>query len=182
VNIPAIEQSVGCSMEGVGMADQEWIDKFAIQELIYSHCDAITRGDLRALEPLYAPDAVWEIPLFGLRTESVRAFIDFLTDATATAELLVQTAHNPVVRLVDETTARATTTIVEVSRGRANADVSIGTAGEEVSMTQYAVYYDDVSKSAGRWLFTHRRFVQAYIEHGAVPGDVPTPRSELFGP
>ena len=30
------------------MSDQEWIDKFAIQELIYSHCDAITRGDLMA--------------------------------------------------------------------------------------------------------------------------------------
>jgi len=30
------------------MSDQEWLDKFAIQELIYSHCDAITRGDLSA--------------------------------------------------------------------------------------------------------------------------------------
>ena len=60
------------------MSDQQWIDKFAIQELIYSHCDAITRGDLRALESLYAPDAIWEIPLFGLRTESARAFFDFL--------------------------------------------------------------------------------------------------------
>jgi len=78
------------------MNDLRWTDKFAIQELIYSHCDAITRGDLRALESLNAPDAIWEIPLFGLRIESARAFFDFLAEATATADLLLQTAHDPV--------------------------------------------------------------------------------------
>jgi len=164
------------------MSDQQWIDKLAIQELIYSHCDAITRGDLPALESLYAPDAIWEIPLLGLRTESARAFFDFLAEATAQAELLLQTAQNPVVRLLDETTARATTTIFELSRGRAVVDGPAGAQGEEVSMAQYGVYYDDVSKSAGQWLFTHRRFVQCYIEHGAAPGDVPTPRSSLLAP
>jgi ketosteroid isomerase-like protein len=164
------------------MSDQQWIDKFAIQELIYSHCDAITRGDLAALEPLYASDAIWEIPLFGLRTESARAFFDFLADVTASADLLLQTAQNPVVRLVDETTARATTAILELSRGRAAVDGPPGVQGEEVSMTQYALYYDDVSKSTGQWLFTHRRFVQCYIEHGALRGDLPTPRSSLLAP
>jgi ketosteroid isomerase-like protein len=132
------------------LSEQQWIDKLAIQELIYSHCDAITRGDLGALESVYAPDAIWEYtPLFVLRTESARELLDFLAGVTATAELLFQTAQSPVVRLVDEATARATTTIFEVSRGP-GAD----------SMVQYAVYYDDVSKSTGQWLFTHRRFVQ----------------------
>jgi hypothetical protein len=162
------------------MSDQQWIDKFAIQELIYSHCDAITRGDLRALEPLYAPDAIWEIPLFGLRTESARAFFDFLAEASATAELLLQTAQNPVVRLLDENTARATTTIFELARGPALADGPVGAAGEQVSMAQYGVYYDDVSKSTGRWLFTHRCFVQCYVEQGGWQGDLPSPRSSLL--
>jgi ketosteroid isomerase-like protein len=164
------------------VSDQQWIDKLAIQELIYSHCDAITRGDLGALESLYAPDAIWEIPLFGLRTESARAFLDFLADATANADLLVQTAHNSVVRLLDESTAKATTTIFELSRGRAVADGPVGAAGEEVSMVQLAVYYDDVSKSTGRWLFTHRVFVQCYIEHGGWQGEIPNPRSSLLAP
>jgi hypothetical protein len=164
------------------MSDQPWIDKFAIQELIYSHCDAITRGDLGALEALYAPDAIWEIPLFGFRTESARAFLDFLAEKTATAELLLQTAQNPVVHLLDETTAKATTTIFELSRGRAPADGPVAGAGEQVNMAQYAVYYDEVSKSTGRWQFTHRRFVQCYIEHGGWQGELPTQRSNLRAP
>jgi hypothetical protein len=161
------------------MSDRQWIDKFAIQELIYSHCDAVTRGDLASLEVLYAADAIWEIPLFGFRTESARAFLDFLAEMTATAELLLQTAQNPVVRLLDETTAHATTTIFELSRGRAAADGPAGAAGEDVNMAQYAIYYDELSKSTGRWLFTHRRFVQCYIEFGGWQGELPTPRSNL---
>jgi hypothetical protein len=164
------------------VSDQQWIDKFAIQELIYSHCDAITRGDLAALEPLYARDAIWEIPLFGLRTESAREFFDFLAEVTRTAELLLQTALNPVVQLLDENTATATTTIFELSCGSAPEDGSVGAPGERVNMAQYAVYYDDVSKRRGRWLFTHRRFVQCYIEHGAWQGELPTPRSSLRAP
>ena len=164
------------------MSEQEWIDKFAIQELIYSHCDAITRGDLVALEPLYAPDAIWEIPLFGLRTESARAFFDFLAEVTTSSELLLQTAHNPVVRLLDDTTANATTTIFELARGIARDDGPVAAEGEQVNMAQFGVYYDDVAKRGGRWQFTHRRFVQCYIEHGAWLGDLPNPRSSLLAP
>jgi hypothetical protein len=164
------------------MSDQEWIDKFAIQELIYSHCDAITRGDLSALEPLYAADAIWEIPLFGLRTESARAFFDFLAEVSTSADLLLQTALNPVIRLVDDKTATATTTIFELARGTATDDGVVGKAGEAVSMAQYAVYYDEVSKSTGRWQFTHRRFVQCYIEHGGWQGELPNSRSSLLAP
>jgi hypothetical protein len=164
------------------MHDQRWIDKFAIQELIYSHCDAVTRGDLAALEPLYAPDVIWEIPLFGLRTESAGAFFELLTAATADAELLIQTAHNPVVRIVDENTASATTTIFELARGPAPDDGPVAAAGEQVNMAQYGIYYDDVSKRSGRWMFTHRRFVQCYIEHGAWQGELPRSRSSLLAP
>jgi hypothetical protein len=164
------------------MSEQEWIDKLAIQELIYSHCDAVTRGDLRALEPLYAPHAIWEIPLFGMRTESAREFIDFLAEMTASADLLLQTALNPVVRLVSENTATATTTIFELARGPAAADGPVGAAGEPVSLAQFALYYDDVSKNGGRWQFTHRRFVQCYIEQGGWQGDIATPRSSLLAP
>jgi SnoaL-like domain len=163
------------------MNNQQWIDKFAIQDLIYSHCDAITRGDLAALEPLYAPDAIWEIPLFGLRTESARAFFEFLAEATAPADLLLQTAQNPVVRILDAVSAQATTTILELSRGRAPVE-SADAHGEDVSMTQYGLYYDEVSKTTGQWLFTHRRFVQCYIEHGALQGEIPTPRAHLLSP
>jgi hypothetical protein len=156
------------------------MDKLAIQELIYSHCDAITRGDLSALVGLYAPDVIWEIPLFGLRTESAAAFFDLLAATTADAELLLQTAHNPVVRLHDEDTASATTTIFELARGPAAEGGPVGAPGEQVSMAQYGIYYDDVSRRSGRWMFTHRRFVQCYIEHGGWQGELPTVRSSLL--
>jgi hypothetical protein len=87
------------------------------------------------------------------------------------------------VRLVDVNTAHATTTIFELSRGRAADDGPVidspsGT-GDYVNMAQYGVYFDEFSKASGRWLFTHRRFVQCYLEHGAWNGDLPNPRSSL---
>ena len=146
--------------------------------------DAITRGDLSALAPLYAPDAIWEMPLLGLRFESARAFFDFLAESTATNDLLVQTAQNPVVRLVDETTATATTTIFEMARGilAVALDGPLGGEGDEVNVAQYAVIYDGVSKSTGRWLFTHRLIVPCYMKQGGVDGDLPTTRSSLLAP
>jgi hypothetical protein len=164
------------------VSSQQWIDKVAIQELIYCHSDAITRGDLSALESLYAPDAIWEHTLLGVRFESARAFFDFLAESTATAELLIQTAQNPVVRLLDENTARATTTMFELTRGTlASDDDHFGAQGDETSIALYGLYYDEVSKSTGQWLFTHRRYVACYVEQGAASGDVPTRRSSLTG-
>jgi hypothetical protein len=157
--------------------DQQWIDKFAIQELIYRHSDAITRGDLGALEPLYAPDAIWEHTLLGARFDSARAFLDYIAEGMATMDLLVQTAHNPVVRLVDGTTAQATTTVFEAGRGTiAVAAGGYGTQGDEVNVAQWGVYYDDLSKSTGQWLFTRRLVVMSYVEQGSLPGDVLVPR------
>ncbi len=158
------------------MTDQQWIDKFAIQELIYRHSDAITRRDLNALEPLYAPDAIWEHNPLGVSFESARAFFNYIAEGTATLDLLVQTAHNPVVRLVDDKTAQATTTVLELNHGTLafTAD-GYGTQGDEINVAQWGVYYDDLSKSTGQWLFTHRRMVVCYVEQGALRGDVLTP-------
>jgi hypothetical protein len=158
------------------VSDQQWIDKLAIQELIYRHSDAITRGDLSALEPLYAPDAIWEHSLIG-RFEPARAFFDFFAEGMATIDFLVQTAHNPVVTLVDDKTAHATTTVFEANHGTmAVAADGYGDQGAEVNVVQWGVYHDDFSKSTGQWLFTRRRMVMSYVEQGALRGDVLAPR------
>jgi SnoaL-like domain len=164
------------------MSDQQWTDKLAIQELIYRYSDAVTRCDLTAMESVYAPDAVWESPLFGLRFESARAFCDHFAESTTTVDLLIQTAQNPVVQLLDHNTARATTTIFELTRGTIAFDGPFGARGDEINFADYGVYYDDVSKSTGRWLFTHRLFVPCYVEQGAARGDLPTMRSSLLAP
>jgi SnoaL-like domain len=158
------------------VSDQEWVDKLAIQELIYRHSDAITRGDLGALEPLYAPDAIWEHSLLGVRFESARAFFDYIAEGLVTLDFLVQTTHNSVVRLVDDKTAQATTTTLELNHGTLafTAD-GYGAQGDEINLVQWGVYFDDLSKSTGQWLFTRRRMVVSYVEQGALRGDVPTP-------
>jgi hypothetical protein len=55
-----------------------WLDRLAIQDLIYRHSDAVTRAGWRHLEALYAVDAIWEEPALGLRYESATAFVEML--------------------------------------------------------------------------------------------------------
>lgn len=164
------------------MADtmQQWMDKCAIQELIYRHSDGINRGDLAAIRSAYADDARWEIPLFGYRHESADEFIEFLRVNTATTELLIQTPHCPVITLLDSDAARATTTMHEFTRGTAAEDGPFGPEGTEIGEQHYGIYYDEVARLAGEWKFTHRLFVPIYMEFGCVTGDVPIERARLL--
>ena len=46
---------------------REWLDRLAIQDLIYRYSDAVTRADWPQCEAVFAPDALWESPPLGLR-------------------------------------------------------------------------------------------------------------------
>ena len=164
------------------MTDQSWIDKFAIQELIYRYSDSINRGDLGATEAVYAPDAIWESPLLGLRFESAHEFCEFLARSTAKQDLLVQTPHCPVIHLLGPDAAEATTTIHEFSRGIAAEDGPFGATGAEINFQDYGIYHDEVARLEREWKFTHRVFVPIYLEPGAVTGDLPVQRSTLLKP
>ena len=164
------------------MADdaQHWIDKCAIQELIYRHSDGVNRGDFDAIRSAYADDALWEIPLFGFRCESADELIEFLRVNTATAELLVQTPHCPVVTLLGSDAARATTTVHEFTRGTVAEDGPFGPEGTAIGEQHYGIYYDEAACRAGEWKFTHRVFVPIYMEFGCVTGDLPIERARLL--
>jgi ketosteroid isomerase-like protein len=162
--------------------DRDWIEKCKIQQLIYRYSDAVTRADLHAMRSVFADDAVWESPLLDLRHESADAFCEHFRDATATTELLIQTPSSPVIDLVDDDTATATTTIFEFFRGTAAADGPFGPRGAEINYQDYGIYYDDLSQIDGEWKFTHRLFVPIYLEPGVVRGDVPIARSSLVNP
>ena len=54
---------------------QEWVDRLAIQDLIFRYCDSVTRGDYEHTATLFAPDAICE-EQGGMRFESAREFID----------------------------------------------------------------------------------------------------------
>jgi hypothetical protein len=157
---------------------REWMDRLAIQDLIYRYSDAVTRADWAQCEAVFVPDATWEAPLLGLRYESRDSFLETLT-ATTTFDLLIQVPHSPVVRLTGPDQARATTTIHEMNRGVTETASELGASGAEINVDTYGIYYDDVARIDGEWKFTHRRFVPFYLSSGGVTGDVLTRRSEL---
>jgi hypothetical protein len=159
----------------------EWIERLAIADLIYRFSDSVTRADWDQTEAVFAPDAIWESPALGLRFAGARTFRDFLSETTRN-DLLILTAHPPVIRLAASEQAQATTTVHELSRGEGHADSTLGEAGTPRNHELYGIYYDDVAKLDGEWKFTHRLFVPVYVRTDSVTGQVLTPRFGLLRP
>ena len=159
---------------------REWLDRLAIQDLIYRYSDAVTRADWPQCEAVFAPDALWESPPLGLRYESRDSFLETLR-ATTNYDLLIQTPHCSVITLAGADQAHATTTIHEMNRGVTDTKSELGDRGTEINVDTYGIYYDDVARIDGEWKFTHRLFMPFYLESGCVTGDVLTQRSKLLG-
>ena len=158
---------------------RDWLDRLAIQDLIYRYSDAVTRADWQQCEAVFAADATWEAPALGLRYESRESFLQTLR-ATTTFDILIQTPHAPVITLTGADQAQATTTIHEMNRGVTQEKSELGDSGAEINVDTYGIYYDDVARIDGEWKFTHRRFVPFYLTSGCVTGDVLTQRSQLL--
>src|SRR5262245_59940722 len=92
------------------------LDRDAIRDLVYRHTDAANRADFDTIKATYVPDGVWECPGLGPHFDTAQAFVDFLVESGAGFEVMIQTASNPVVDLLDADTARASTTIREMVR------------------------------------------------------------------
>jgi hypothetical protein len=170
-----------------GDGDASWLDRLAIQDLIYRYSDAVTRADWTQCEAVFAADAVWEIPKYGLRYDNPAAFMEMLA-GTSGQEVLIQTPHAPVINFIDSEHAQATTTIHEWSRGVSPVDATSSGSGDgvrkgqEVNQEEYGIYYDDLAKIDGMWKFAHRRYVPLYNSTGGVTGNVLTQRSGLLRP
>jgi SnoaL-like domain len=155
---------------------RSWLDRLAIQDLIYRYADGLTRADWKQCESVFAPEAIWESPALGLRYENRAGFIEML-EGTSAGEFMIQTASSPVINLIGSDEAQATTTVQELMRG-----VTAVLTGELLNSTLYGVYFDDVVRIDGEWKFTHRLYVPIYAVTGALNGDVVTPRSGLRRP
>jgi hypothetical protein len=143
------------------------LDREEIRDLVQRHSDAATRGDYESMIPFYLPDAVWESDQLGMRFDTSRDFVDFLVNAGAGLELLVQTASNTVVDLLDADRARATSTINERVRG---------TGPDAINFDQDGMYYDELVRTEAGWRFAKRRFVTIHVASGTVTGEVLTYR------
>jgi hypothetical protein len=115
-----------------------WIERLAIADVIYRYSEGVTRGDWDQVEGVFAPDAVWESPGMGMLYDAV-AFLELL--ARSRLELLIQTAHTPVIRLLGPEQAHSTTTIHEVVLGEHPIDVTYGEAGTPMNFERYGIYY-----------------------------------------
>ena len=158
---------------------RSWLDRLAIQDLLYRYSDAVTRADWDQCEAAFVPDAIWESPGMGLRFEN-RA--EFLEAVKAASGFLLQTLSSPLIRLTGPDRAEATITVHELMRGSTDADSTLGPPGTELNFEQYGVYFDDIARIGGEWKFTHRLFVPIYVNMGCLTGDVVTPRSALLRP
>jgi hypothetical protein len=156
-------------MEPVGAAGApaEWTDRLAISDLVLRFSDAVTRGDAEAVEAMWVDDGVWEesAPV-ELRIAGARAIRDHVA-STLTVDLFVQMVHGAVVTLHGDGRASSRTTLQSFARV---ADVSFRNLG---------IYYDELVKVGGRWLFARRRLQNVYVESEPLTGDVVTPRTEI---
>jgi hypothetical protein len=160
---------------------QQWIDRQAITDLIYRYSDAVTRGDAAQLESVFTDESILEIgEPFNLRHVGIDSIRELVVGGSASLDFLVQTASNPVIRLLGADRARATTTIYEMVRGPSNADTGLGDAGTAMNVAQYGVYFDDIVKIEGEWKFAHKLFRAVYCEIDRLDGTVLAPRAELM--
>jgi hypothetical protein len=164
------------------MSDDDWIEIFKIQQLIYSYFDLVNRGDLKTMRSLLADDLVWEHRGLGSRQESADRYIEFFAKSTAEAKLLMLTPHCPAIRLLGRDSAQATTTFCEIAIGPSPADGSLGPPGSDICFEHYAIYYDDFTRDDGTWRFTSRLVVSTFMRLGAVTGDVLADRAGLVDP
>jgi hypothetical protein len=159
---------------------EEWLDRQAVQDLIHRYSDSVTRADYEQTATVFAPDAVWEDPQSDVRFESAREFMDYLVEGSTSLDLLIQTPHSPVVELLGDGRAKATTTIHEIVRGVATADSAVGAIGSEINVDRYGIYHDELAKFGPEWKFTHRIFVPFFTATGGVVGDVSGSRPLLL--
>jgi ketosteroid isomerase-like protein len=139
----------------------EWADKLAIQDLIYRYTDAVNRRDWDQFEAVWAPDAVWEVAApVDIRAEGYAAVRKTIGAVVESMEFLVQIAANPVIALLGDSRAAATTTIHEIGRNAADGSC----------MVLYGMYYDQIVDGDQGWRFAHRRFQHVYLESEPLTG------------
>jgi hypothetical protein len=147
----------------------DWIDKLAIQELIYRYSDAATRGDWEVFAQLWTPDAVWEVaPPVDSRTVGAEDIVRQVQRNLEGEDFLVQMTHGAVITLHGDGTASSTTTIHAIARQTGAHDV-----------TNYGIYYDELAQVDGTWKFARRRLVPVYSDPSPHPGEAPISRDDL---
>jgi hypothetical protein len=157
-----------------------WMDQQAITGLINRYSDAITRGDWDQLESVFTDNAVFDIAEpFAFHADGATGIRTGISEGCQRLEFLIHEVASIVIRDVTETSAHATSTATELSRG-----VAPGLDGEGddvfLNFEHHVVYFDDLVKVDGEWKFARRYGQPLYLKDGAHTGETIADRHALI--
>ena len=141
----------------------------AIDELLATYADAVTRRDPEELRWLFTEEGIWDLGPIGIHTGSA-AIVNALTDLLRSWQVLVHVPHTRLLRFDpdDETTVFGRSYFSEF--GLLESGESAHFAG---------VYHDTYSRDGDRWRFAERRYSGLYSRRGTeaaardFPEDIP---------
>ncbi len=145
----------------VGMS--EMLDKFALQQLAWTYCHAIDRGDLKLVRSLYHDDAIDDHgPMFS---GSPDEYVAWLPSMLANWEMTSHVISN-MLFLIDGNQAEGELVVLAYHRTPAPGSREIIARGR---------YLDRYEKRDGIWRFFRRSLVLDAMEERATPmGDGPS--------
>ena len=149
----------------------------AIEQLIYRYSDAVTRGDRVQFEALWTPDIAWEVVPQGIRVEGLENVCETVAQLLETYESFVQVATNPVITLLDDEHATASTIVHEMGKRKLGAEPNPSASGD---IDLYGVYEDKIVWFEQRWRFSHRRFVSIFGSREPLGRETFTPHRSLL--
>ena len=135
-------------------------DEAAIRDLVARFADTTTREDYAGFAALWAPNATFAInkPFVNSATgtEAILAMLHKLRDGR---DFFVQFVNSGVIELL-ENQATARWILHEAAKS----------PGEHY-YTPYGIFFDELEKVDGQWLFTRRSFEYLFLNLGPFTGD-----------
>lgn len=123
------------------------IDEIAIQQLINKYTEGASRADYDQVASVYAPDGVWNLPVYNLSFKGRDAITKGMSDFLVAMDYLIQ-INSPAWIQIDGDTATARSTIREGAKFK----------GKDESVEILGFYNDELVRTPEGWLFASRTF------------------------
>ena len=147
--------------------DEKLRDELQIRALLERYTNAVNVRDWKTYRACWATDAVWHLeePLNG-KYEGIEAIMAEVDKTVESLELFIQMTHSVTVTDLTERTAKAVVTLNEI--GRPFKDNGFPFPG----MFILAMYFDDLEKRDGGWVFARRVYKVASWDASELKADV----------
>ncbi len=139
----------------------------AIRSLLERYTTAVNLRDWDTYRKCWSAHAVWDLwePL-NVKKEGIEAIMKEVMATVETLELFVQMTHSIAISEVSESTAKAIVTLNEIGKPFK------GSSFPFPSMYILAIYFDDLVKENGQWVFAKRTYKVAYWDTNTLQGAI----------